>query len=295
MTGTAVPSGPWSGPEGLGEARRRRGAFGRGPAPRPDSEGGPALRYPPDVFRVPLRPVAAGLLALTGVAAVATPVQADAASTASAHFAAELMEQPAGEAVVVSDALAGDYDLGLLEESLRRSFARLDVPHYVIAGPLIDSPTSWRDVPAIVHDRIGADGIYVYLGPLSSLHAESYGVDLPVDDAELVVNDHLDYDTAIGATGADFVDLLLDPEVTAMAEEVRSGYATPEDVGGEGPVESFLEDIDPRRHNGAANLGFLAGTLAGAALTAGGIAVLVRRDRAKAAEEKAATAKGRRA
>lgn len=209
------------------------------------------------------------------------------------YYAAELAALPEGEAVFLSDSLVGRYRLPALKKELRAEFSRLDVPFYVIAGPLPSTRLRAEQVLSAVHDRSGADGLYVYLQPAGgTVEAVAYGVDVPADDATaaLLYSDELDYDASIGQTAEAFVTAALDPRIEQRVAQQREEYSTD---SGDGVWESFTAELDPATYNGPANLGFLAGVLAGAVATIGLLAAWRLRAAATAGDRRGTAARAR--
>ena len=234
----------------------------------------------------PLRLLAAALLAVTAALAVpAAGASAEPADppTPAAYLAERLAEEPAGEAVVVSDLLAGAYDTDALAEQVRAEFSRTDAPFYVVVLPPASAGGGEDDLVAALRDRVGEEGLYVALSEGSvRATAATPGVRLPVDDARTVLlgDDELGYDTSPAQVGERFVDALLDPEIGRKADEALESFGDPgreggasgsddHDSYGDSAFAEFLDDLRPDDETGLGNLGFLSATVAGALVAAG--------------------------
>ncbi|MFB7946440.1 hypothetical protein ACFC6L_16160 [Kitasatospora phosalacinea] len=103
----------------------------------------------------------------------------------SERLAAELRKDP----VYISADLPR-----VVPRSLAPGFAaaakRTGVPTYVLVLPDAD-----RTTLAQVHDRLGADGLYVLVGDLGNITVSAFGVDLPAESAARVVNHEVPYDS----------------------------------------------------------------------------------------------------
>uniref|UniRef100_UPI0003787EB5 hypothetical protein n=1 Tax=Nocardiopsis chromatogenes TaxID=280239 RepID=UPI0003787EB5 len=201
----------------------------------------------------------------------------------AAYLAERLAQEPAGEAVVVSDLLAGAYDTDALAEQVRAEFSRTDTPFYVLVLPQTVASADGDDLVAALRDRVGEEGLYVAVteGGIRAT-AATPGVRLPLRDARtlLLGDEEVDYDTSPARVSELFVDALLDPEVERKADEAMEDFA---DSGGEGGASDsgdddsyddsafaeFLDDMRPDDETGLGNLGFLAATVAGALVAAG--------------------------
>ncbi|WP_017557576.1 hypothetical protein [Nocardiopsis baichengensis] len=242
----------------------------------------------PRCFSGAARILAAALIAVLPLLA-AHPASADAppdTPTPAAHLAGLLEDEPEGEAVVVSDLLAGAYDTEELGERVSAEFARLDTPFHVVVTPPMSTAVEGDDLVAALRDRIGEDGVYVHVseGRTSVATAATPGVRLPVDDAEylLLIDEDLDYDSSPALIAERYVDALLDPEAERKADEAREAHLEAAEQDGDdrspsGEEDSafadFLDDLRPDDPTGLGNLGFLAATVSGAVLGAGGLAV----------------------
>ncbi|WP_017540559.1 hypothetical protein [Nocardiopsis halophila] len=245
----------------------------------------------PRCFSGAARILAAALITVLPLLA-AHPASADAPPdppTPAAHLAGLLEDEPEGEAVVVSDLLAGAYDTHELGERVSAEFARLDTPFHVVVTPPMSTAVEGDDLVAALRDRIGEDGVYVHVseGRTSVATAATPGVRLPVDDAEylLLIDEDLDYDSSPALIAERYVDALLDPEVERKADEAREAHLEAAEQDGDdrspsGEEDSafadFLDGLRPDDPTGLGNLGFLAATAAGAVLGAGGLAVYSR-------------------
>lgn len=218
------------------------------------------------------------------VMASAAPVEAEPEhESAASHVAGLLADRPVDEAVVVSDLLAGDYDVSATEEILRSEFGRLDVPFFVFASPYMPAELDGDDLLAAVQDRVGRDGIYVHMSNGHSLvRTGTVGVELPTRDATTVLlrDETFDHESRLPEVAEGYVDALLDPDVAQRAESLRESGADPASEGLGAAWRGFLDDVDPTTSNGPANTGFLASLLAGAALGLAGTMILVHRRRA---------------
>jgi len=235
----------------------------------------------PRRHRLLLVPAVLAALAATGAPALAEPGPAsyETRVTPAEHYASRMADLPEGAAVVVDDALAGEYDLAALEADLHRSFGEVGVPYHVVAGPFPESLESlWEpDMLTALHDRVGADGLYVHLRPDSGVAgAQAYGVDLPVDLADQVTRGELEYGTPLGEVAAAFADALTAPEADLLT---RSDAVVAAREAGEGTPsgwEEFVDDLDPARSVGPENLGLVVGGPAGALVTMGAVWAILR-------------------
>ncbi|MFD3687868.1 hypothetical protein ACFWTE_23990 [Nocardiopsis sp. NPDC058631] len=241
----------------------------------------------PSRLRVRLPTALATLPALLVLAFAASPAAAEPDPSAaasvyetrvtSAEYYADLMaDEPEGAAVVVDEAVSGLYDPEDLETGLHEAFGALGEPYHVVVSPFPGAGPEWGGelLPAL-HDRLGADGVYVHLRPESSLFdAAAYGVSLPVDDARNTVmsDPDIDYDAPADQVAERFVLALTDTGDGGAA--TTDPYAGPSmgDKLAEGWRE-FVDDLDPTSYNGPGNTGFLAGTLGGFVLGGGGYLV----------------------
>jgi len=197
-----------------------------------------------------------------------------------AEYYADLMaDEPEGAAVVVDPAVSGLHDPEDLEADLREAFDALGEPYHVVVSPFPGTGPEWGGqlLPAL-HDRLGADGLYVHLRPETALFdAEAYGVPLPVDDARsaLMSDPDIDYDAPVDQVAERFVLALTGSGDGGAAAPSPYGEPSAGDRFAEG-WRDFLDDLDPTSHNGPGNTGFLAGTLGGFVLGGGGYLVWLR-------------------
>ncbi|MDA2807131.1 hypothetical protein [Nocardiopsis suaedae] len=242
----------------------------------------------------PLRSLAACLLAAAAALAAPAAAAAEPADPPSpaAYLAGLLEEEPAGEAVVVSDLLAGAYDTDALAEQVRAEFSRTDTPFYAVVTPPVPGALDGDDLVAALRDRIGEEGLYVHLeaGRTTPSTAATPGVRLPMDDADTAMlgDTGLDYDSSPALIAEHYVDALLDPEIERKAEDVREDYGEsgdPVEDGSDSDEESafseFLDEMRPDDTVGLGNLGFVSATAAGALLGAGGVAAFRRRGKGR--------------
>lgn len=210
------------------------------------------------------------LLCAVPVSAQPAPVALEERVTPAEHYAALLAEEPEGAAVVVDDALAGEYVLEELKTVLHDSFGDLGVPYHVVAIPRPAGGGEWSEeiLPALV-DRVDADGLYVLLQPGNAPRARAEGVDLPVEAAVDVVtySPELAYDSPVDEVATVLAGALADPDVDTRArllrEDYRSRYGTgPWSVG----WGRFLDGFDPTGYTGPGRLGALVGGVGGALL-----------------------------
>ncbi|MFB7471602.1 hypothetical protein [Kitasatospora sp. NPDC056184] len=98
---------------------------------------------------------------------------------------------------------------------------RTGVPTYVLALPDGDAA-----LLALVHDRLGADGLYVVIGGYGHITASAFGVDIPVDDARRISLYGTPYGAGPLAAFENFVDAVASGKdrAAARAEEVHSRY-----------------------------------------------------------------------
>jgi hypothetical protein len=241
-----------------------------------------ALLMPGLPLLLPLtRPLVRAVLPLAVAAVVvltASPLAADTSADPSAappatpaeHYARLLAEQPEGAGVVVDPASGGLAPPDEVAEAVHAAFGALDVPYQAVVTPFAGpgSTVATGSVLPALHDRLGADGLYVLLPPEGApIEVSAYGVDLPVDAALRAVraDPALDYDAPAADVAGVLADALADPGLADVLEAERaSAERVPE------AWTEFWEDIDPTRHNGPENLGFLAGGVAGCVLCVGG-------------------------
>ncbi|MFE3461802.1 hypothetical protein ACFXKD_30030 [Nocardiopsis aegyptia] len=249
----------------------------------------------PDSPTVRLLAVAAALLAaLVVLVAVVAPAPAAAdgteqPTTPAAHVAALMAEEPEGRAVVVSDILAGEYDLERVQEQVRAEFDRLGVPYQVFVSTGLLA-FEGEEFLAAVQERSGREGLYVLLNAGQTVVAATTtpGTDLPTRDAASVLmsDESYDYETPVPQLAAGYVDALLDPDVAERAERALNEALNAPDEGSEraepgdeapSAWQEFLDDMSPDSSNGPENTGTVAGMVGGTALGFGlTAAVLVR-------------------
>ncbi|MFE1318126.1 hypothetical protein [Kitasatospora phosalacinea] len=132
-------------------------------------------------------------------ASTPAPGQLPAEAPQSERLAAELRKDP----VYISADLPR-----VVPRSLAPGFAaaakRTGVPTYVLVLPDAD-----RTTLAQVHDRLGADGLYVLVGDLGNITVSAFGVDLPAESAARVVNHQVPYDAGPLVQFDAFVDKVL--------------------------------------------------------------------------------------
>ncbi|MER7708154.1 hypothetical protein ABTX81_35350 [Kitasatospora sp. NPDC097605] len=98
---------------------------------------------------------------------------------------------------------------------------RTGVPTYVLALPDGDAA-----LLALVHDRLGADGLYVLIGDYGHITASAFGVDVPVDDARRISLYGTPYGAEPLAAFKSFVDAVASGKdrAAAKAQEVYDRY-----------------------------------------------------------------------
>ncbi|USY17717.1 hypothetical protein NE857_20560 [Nocardiopsis exhalans] len=224
----------------------------------------------------------------------AAPARADtgaATPTPAEHVAALMAEQEQGEAVVVSELLAGEYDTEALEEQLRAEFGRLDTPFHVFAAPDLNAVRDEDAFLAALQDRLGEEGLYVYLkdGYTVVRAAATPGFNLPVRDAATVVmnSGEVDHGSALPEVAGAYVDALTASDLSARAEEARRSWELPaasgtaasgaDEADAPSAWQEFLAEVDPNSGVGPENTGFLASLVAGALLGIGGTVFVLAR------------------
>ncbi|MEV6081040.1 hypothetical protein AB0L80_39010 [Streptomyces sp. NPDC052069] len=90
---------------------------------------------------------------------------------------------------------------------------RTGVPTYVLALPAGDDT-----LLALVHDRLGEDGLYVLIGDHSSISASAFGVDVPVEEARRIALYGTPYGAAPLAAFESFVDAIASGRDRAAAD-----------------------------------------------------------------------------
>ncbi|MEU3306384.1 hypothetical protein [Nocardiopsis sp. NPDC006832] len=234
------------------------------------------LRSPSRVSRIPALLVGAlFLLFASSPAAMAEPAPDSAAAyenppTMAEHYAGLLSEQPEGAAVVVDDAVGGATPHEELAEELHAAFEPLGAPYHVVVSPFVGAgtPGGMDEIMPAVHDRLGADGVYVLLPPKGlPTELQVYGVDLSVRGATDALRDAELYIAPVGDVAPVLAAGLAGEEPPAVDLERRP--------------EGFLGEVDPNGFNGPANLGLLVGTVGAAVVIVGGWAAWywVRQDR----------------
>ncbi|QKW18995.1 hypothetical protein HUT16_07890 [Kitasatospora sp. NA04385] len=126
----------------------------------------------------------------------------------SERLAAELRKDP----VYVSADLPRQ-----VPRSLAPEFAavakRTGVPTYVLVLPDAD-----RTLLAQVHDRLGADGLYVLVEKYGGVTVAAFGVDLPAEDAARIANHKVSYDAGPLARFTAFADKVVQDKDRVAAE-----------------------------------------------------------------------------
>lgn len=185
--------------------------------------------------------VLGGLPGHTAYAAVRPPLTAPAGDAAEDGQAAHLAEQLRRNPVHLSDQLPRTAPLSSAP-AFEKQAARTGVPTYVLVLPTGATVES-GELLASVHDHLGRDGLYVLLGEAGyDMDAETFGVDLPADDAARAVLYEHSYDADALQTFTRFVDVVtLDPaDAAARAREASRGGA-----GGESePLHTTAADRD---------------------------------------------------
>ncbi|GAA3750445.1 hypothetical protein GCM10022402_32050 [Salinactinospora qingdaonensis] len=220
------------------------------------------------VVAVPLLPGAA--VAETAPATPAAPSssaqQTEEFTSAPAYFAARLAE----DEIFISDHLAGRYDRAELAAKLRSTVSELNVPFYVLVLPTRFHPPRDEELLAAVHDRLGAEGLYLLLdaeGP--SVHANTYGVSVPADDAARAArfDDELTHESTPEETARRFVDVALSEDPAAIAEKTVAQWRAEQDRRQESEEGSFVDTFGPSWEEDASLRGAVIGFLSGTALT----------------------------
>ncbi|MEU3492581.1 hypothetical protein ABZ747_03665 [Kitasatospora cineracea] len=162
---------------------------------------------------------AAGLLpAASGSAAGLLPAEA----TQAERLAAELRRDP----VYISADQPRQ-----VPRSLGPEFAavarRTGVPTYVLVLPDAD-----RTLLAQVHDRLGADGLYVLVQKYGGLTVSAFGVDLPAEDAARIANHVTPYDAGPLAGFTVFADKVRLGKDQAAAEALATERHGDDDYAG---------------------------------------------------------------
>ncbi|MFF2659728.1 hypothetical protein ACFVUH_20500 [Kitasatospora sp. NPDC058032] len=175
------------------------------------------------------------LLGSTGTAAAADPSAAPGPTAASAASAAAAPTGQLTDGTSRSERLAEElrknpvYVSAALPRRLPRSLApeiaavaeRTGVPTYVLALPDGDAA-----LLALVHDRLGADGLYVLIAGYGHITASAFGVDVPIDDARRISLYGTPYGAEPLAAFKNFVDAVASGKelAAAKAEELYDRY-----------------------------------------------------------------------
>ncbi|MFF4338873.1 hypothetical protein ACFY00_02905 [Kitasatospora sp. NPDC001540] len=98
---------------------------------------------------------------------------------------------------------------------------RIGVPTYVLVLPDAD-----RTTLAQVHDRLGADGLYVLVEKYGGVTVSAFGVDLPAEAAARIANHRVSYDAGPLARFSAFADKVVQDEarVDAEVEEIYRNH-----------------------------------------------------------------------
>ncbi|MFE7492664.1 hypothetical protein [Kitasatospora sp. NPDC057541] len=175
------------------------------------------------------------LLGSAGTAVAADPSTAPSPTAASAASAATAPTGQLTGGTSRSERLAEElrknpvYVSAALPRRLPRSLApeiaavaeRTGVPTYVLALPDGDAA-----LLALVHDRLGADGLYVLIAGYGHITASAFGVDVPIDDARRISLYGTPYGAEPLAAFKNFVDAVAsgkDP-AAAKAQELYDRY-----------------------------------------------------------------------
>ncbi|MFB8761880.1 hypothetical protein [Nocardiopsis alba] len=203
------------------------------------------------------------------------------------HVADLLIAEPAGEAVVIGDMLAGTHDLEDTAEHVRDLFSALDVPFHVYASPSMPYSYEGREFLSEVADRVGADGLYVHIADGSSMvRTVAMGVDTPMEDVDGLVGARVrdEERPSIETIAEIYVETLLDPALEEWAG--NPWYGPPRDPLGEESGERVPSGLlDPDRPGASADAGLLAGTVGGALIVSAVVRVRVLRRRYRASRE----------
>ncbi|WP_131097976.1 hypothetical protein [Streptomonospora litoralis] len=209
------------------------------------------------------------LLALAVLALLPGEASADGekAVTPAEHYAELLAEEPEGAAVAVDGAIGGALEPEEMTDDLHTVFGGLGLPYYVVVSPFLGwgAEIAEGKIAASLHDRLGADGLYVVLEPQGrALEVEAYGVDADTETALHVALTHpeLPYDAPATEVAGVIVDALKDPSI---ADELRAERETFWLLR-----EETWADLHPSGPDGPESLGFLLGAVGGAAVAVGG-------------------------
>ncbi|MFB7951110.1 hypothetical protein [Streptomyces sp. NPDC056045] len=160
--------------------------------------------------------VAAGPGTAPGVTAAPTTTTAGGGATQSERLAEELRKDP----VYVS----ADRPRRLprsLSPKIAALAERTGVPTYVLALPAGDAT-----LLALVHDRLGKDGLYVLISDNGTITASAFGVDVPVDEARRIALYGTPYGAGPLAAFESFVDAIASghDRAAAEADELHDRY-----------------------------------------------------------------------
>ncbi|MFF9351943.1 hypothetical protein [Streptomyces sp. NPDC014734] len=117
---------------------------------------------------------------------------------------------------------------------------RTGVPTYVLALPAGDAT-----LLALVHDRLGENGLYVLIGDHSSVVASAFGVDVPVDEARRVALYGTPYGAGPLAAFESFVDAIASghDRAAAQADELYDRYHE------DGKPDLYISSTDRQNQN----------------------------------------------
>lgn len=117
---------------------------------------------------------------------------------------------------------------------------RTGVPTYVLALPAGDAT-----LLALVHDRLGAKGLYVLIGDHSSVTASAFGVDVPVEEARRVALYGTPYGAGPLAAFESFVDAIASgrDRAAARADELYDRYHE------DGKPDLYISSTDRQNQN----------------------------------------------
>ncbi|MFJ5925847.1 hypothetical protein ACIQF6_24885 [Kitasatospora sp. NPDC092948] len=152
----------------------------------------------------------------TATGATATGGAADSQSRADL-LAAELRKNP----VYVSAARPRELPRSLAPQ-IAALAKRTGVPTYVLAVP---EPKA-AQLLAVVHDRLGENGLYVVIDGYGDVIASAFGIDVPAEDAERIARYSTSYDAAPLARFEAFVDAvtLSKEQAGAKSDELAARY-----------------------------------------------------------------------
>lgn len=213
------------------------------------------------------------LLTLLALAAAVPPASAaprDDAGDAPADRAVYLAERLRENPVYISDQVPRVAPLSSAPD-FRKQAARTGVPTYVVLLPGQTVLSDRQGLLAQLHDRLGRDGLYILLEDGSAgLRAETYGVDVPAEQAARATLYELTYDAGPLQQLTRFVDVLK----AGDREAARRARAAAEDDSGSEP-----ERLHPSRTD-REDQSFLAGILLTAVpLLVASAGLLLRRSR----------------